>query len=127
MLCTNTQAVTNVYSTGWDPRPFSPIRAEIWIWGLKNVYEKRRPNPVFPQDPPKIRWSIIIKSHWLMLCPSTQAVINGYAAGWGPRPFFPKRAEIWIWGWKKCTQGGPKKIVPKINLSFFCLNIVESQ
>ena len=37
-----------------------------------------------------------------MLCPNTQAVINGYAAGWGPSPFFPKRAEIWIWGWKKC-------------------------
>ena len=43
-----------------------------------------------------------------MLCPKTQAVINGYAAGWGPRPFFPKRAEIWIWGWKKCKyeKGG---------------------
>ena len=36
-----------------------------------------------------------------MLCPNTQAVINEYAAGWGTRPFFPKRAEIWIWGWKK--------------------------
>ena len=22
----------------------------------KNVYEKRRPNPIFPQDPPKIGW-----------------------------------------------------------------------
>ena len=35
-----------------------------------------------------------------MLCPNAQAVINGYAAGWGPRPFFPKRAEIWIWDGK---------------------------
>ena len=43
-----------------------------------------------------------------MLCPNTQAVINGYAAGWGQRPFFRKRAEIWIWGWKKCVyeKGG---------------------
>ena len=34
--------------------------------------------------------------------------MNGYAAGWGPRPFFPKRAETWIWGWKKCIyeKGG---------------------
>ena len=45
-------------------------------------------------------WSIIIKSHWRMLCPNTQAVINGYAAGWGPRPFYLKRAEILIWGWE---------------------------
>ena len=43
-----------------------------------------------------------------MLCPKTQAVINGYAAGWGTRQFFPTRAEIWIWGWKKCIyeKGG---------------------
>ena len=39
-----------------------------------------------------------------MLCSNTQAVINGYAAGWGTRPFFPKRAEIWTWGWKKCIH-----------------------
>ena len=37
-----------------------------------------------------------------MLCPSTQAVTNGYSSGWGPRPFSPKRAEIWIWGLEKC-------------------------
>ena len=54
MLCPNTQAVTNGYSTGWGPIPLSPKRAEIWIWGLENVCEKRRPNPIFPQDPPKI-------------------------------------------------------------------------
>ena len=54
MLCPNTQAVTNGYSTGWGPRPFSPKRAEIWIWGLKNVYETRRPNPIFPKIPRKL-------------------------------------------------------------------------
>ena len=72
---------------------------------MKNIYLKSEKNKYsFSQvfDPLASRWSIIIKSHWRMLCPNTQAVINGYAAGWGPRPFFPKRAEIWIWGWKKC-------------------------
>ena len=43
-----------------------------------------------------------------MLCPNAQAVINGYTTGWGPRSFLTKRAEIWIWGWKKCIyeKGG---------------------
>ena len=54
MLYPNIQAVTNGYSNRWVPRPFSPMHAEIWIWGWKSVYEKRRPNPIFPQDPPKI-------------------------------------------------------------------------
>ena len=43
-----------------------------------------------------------IKSHWRMLCPNTQAVTNGYSTGCGPRPFSPKRVEIWIWGLEKC-------------------------
>ena len=54
MLCPNTRAVTNGYSTGWGPRPFSPKRVEIWIWGLEKLYEKRRPNHIFPQEPTKI-------------------------------------------------------------------------
>ena len=47
-----------------------------------------------------------------MLCPNTQAVVNGYAAGWGPRPFFRKRAEIWILGWKNAymKKGGGNPI-----------------
>ena len=65
---------------------------------LKSVKSKYSFSQVF--DPLASCWSIIIKSHWRMLCPNTQVVINGYAAGWGPRQFFPKRAEIWIWGWK---------------------------
>ena len=39
-----------------------------------------------------------------MLYPNTQAVTNGYSTGWGPRPFSPKRAEIWIWGLEKCIH-----------------------
>ena len=60
-----------------------------------------------------------------MLCPNTQAVTNGYVAGWGPRPFFQnvlkfgvgdgknvymkkgggnpifyRSPEIWICGWE---------------------------
>ena len=80
---------------------------------MKNIYLKSVKNKYsFQQvfDPLASRWSIIIKSHWRMLCPNTQAVINGYAAGWGPRPFFPKRDEIWIWGWKKCIY--EKGVIP---------------
>ena len=35
-------------------KTISSKRVEIWIWGLKNVYEKRRPNHIFPQEPTKI-------------------------------------------------------------------------
>ena len=35
-----------------------------------------------------------IKHHKRMLC---QAITNGYAAGIGPSPFFPRLAEIWMW------------------------------
>ena len=47
MLCPNTQAVTNGYSTGWGPRPFSPNRAEIWIWGLGKCIRKEEVQPHF--------------------------------------------------------------------------------
>ena len=53
-----------------------------------------------------------------MLCPNTQAVINGYAAGWGPRPFFPKRAEIWIWGWKNVYM--KKRVNLDLSMGNFC-------
>ena len=29
-----------------------------------------------------------------MLCPNTQAVTNGYLAGWVSKPFFPKTCRI---------------------------------
>ena len=32
--------------------PQNVLKFEFGDW--KNVYEKRRPNPIFPQDPPKI-------------------------------------------------------------------------
>ena len=62
-----------------------------------------------------------------MLCPNTQAGINGYASGWGPRPFLPKRAEIWIWGWKKCIcfgasweeMGANQRYFPFFSYTFF--------
>ena len=53
MLCPSTQAVTNGYSTGRGPRPFSPKVLKFGFGDWKNVYEKRRPNPIFLQDPPK--------------------------------------------------------------------------
>ena len=51
-------------------------------------------------DPLSSHWSIIIKSHWRMLCSNTQAVTNGYAAGTvGVQDhLFPKRFKIWIGG-----------------------------
>ena len=54
MICPNTQAVTNGYSTGGvqDHFPQNVLKFGFGDW--KNVYAKRRPNPIFPQDPPKV-------------------------------------------------------------------------
>ena len=79
--------------------PMTSQNTDLGWENLKNIYLKSvKSKYSFQQvfDPLPSRWSIIIKSHRRMLCPNTQAVINGYETGWGPRPFFPKRAEIWI-------------------------------
>ena len=53
MLCPNTQAVTNGFSTGsggvQDHFPQNVLKFGFGDW--KNVYEKRRPNPIFPKIP----------------------------------------------------------------------------
>ena len=52
MLCPNIQAVTNGYSTGWDLKPYSPKRAEIWIWELEKCIRKEEARPhFFPRSP----------------------------------------------------------------------------
>ena len=54
MICPNTQAVTNGYSTGGlqDHFPQNVLKFGFGDW--KNVHEKKRPNPIFPQDTPKV-------------------------------------------------------------------------
>ena len=54
------------------------------------------------------RFAYII-SHWRMLCPNTQAVTNGYLAGWAPRSFFPKTCPNLDLGMGKMymKRGGP--------------------
>ena len=54
MLCPNTQAVTHGYSTGWGPRPFPLNVLKFGFGDWKNIYEKRRPNPIFPKIPRKL-------------------------------------------------------------------------
>ena len=54
MLCTNTQAVTNGYSTGWGQDHFSQNVLKFGFGDWKNVDEKRRPNPIFPKIPEKL-------------------------------------------------------------------------
>ena len=51
-----------------------------------------------------------------MLCPSTQAVTNGYLAGWAPRPYFPKTCQNLDLGMEKMymKKGGPTPFFPKI-------------
>ena len=38
----------------------------------------------------------LLPSNLISVC-YAQAITNGYAAGIGPSPFFPRLAEIWIW------------------------------
>ena len=58
MICPNTQVATNGYAASsvgvQDHFPQNVLKFGFGDWKWKNVYEKRRPNPIFPQDPPKI-------------------------------------------------------------------------
>ena len=38
----------------------------------------------------------LLPSNLISVC-YAQAITNGYAAGIGPSPFFPRLSEIWIW------------------------------